>query len=188
VREIAAVIRDFHEAVATMEPPGCNWNDIAADPSGNAEILCHNDLAPWNLIRADERWVFIDWDLAAPGRRAWDVGWAMLSLVPFLPERVPPLPELEARLAAFCEGYGIDAVPEDVVDVAWERASYEAKLIHERGRLGIEPHARLLREGHGDLWQATAELIRANGDIWTRLVRGIIRSDRTGSSPSKLES
>ena len=89
--EVATVIRRFHDAATSFTaPPGAAWSERGADPDGPKEILCHNDLAPWNLVRTDEgRWVFIDWDLAAPGRRSWDLAWALLGFVP-LPPAVSP--------------------------------------------------------------------------------------------------
>jgi hypothetical protein len=73
--EIANVIRHFHDAASSFIGfDRFAWSDRGSDPSGAHELLCHNDLAPWNLIRSREgRWVFIDWDLAAPGRRSWDI-------------------------------------------------------------------------------------------------------------------
>lgn len=171
--EIGALIRELHAAVAGFTPPPCEWSDLASDPSGEHEILCHNDLGPWNLIRSNIGWVFIDWDLAAPGRRAWDLAWAALSLIPFFPNRLPDPIDLEQRLTAFCNGYGHEAVPPDLIQVAFERANHEATLIRERGARGIEPHARLLREGHGDLWNATAACIRSHEQAWTEIVKRI---------------
>lgn len=172
--EVAQLIRAFHDAASDFVPPACEWSDIASDPSVIAEIICHNDLAPWNLVRSGDRWVFIDWDLAAPGRLAWDLGWAILSLVPFFPDRMPPPAELRQRLNTFCCAYGLDRLPRDVIHVAFERADHEATLIRTRGERGIEPHARLLREGHYDVWRAAAENIAAHEQEWTQIVSDLL--------------
>jgi len=56
-------------AASFTPPAGAAWQQIAAFPGGG-EVICHNDLAPWNTVFARERPVaFIDWDLAAPGPR-----------------------------------------------------------------------------------------------------------------------
>lgn len=77
---VGALIRAFHNVSASFQPPAdAIWNPLM--PSGGHEIICHNDLAPWNLIIGSERWAFIDWDNAAPGTRLWDLAWAA-SLFP----------------------------------------------------------------------------------------------------------
>ena len=88
------------------------WHENGMDPVGPAELLCHNDLGAWNLVRRpDGRWVFIDWDLVAPGRRAWDLSWALLSLVPLMPHTHTPDTDVSRRLARFRDAYGTDLYP-----------------------------------------------------------------------------
>jgi hypothetical protein len=67
--EVVTSIRRFHDAVESFaDPERYEWSDRGGDPRGPHEIVCHNDLAPWNLVHTpDGRWVFIDWDFAAPG-------------------------------------------------------------------------------------------------------------------------
>jgi hypothetical protein len=44
--EVAATIRRLHETVARFEPPdAAPWAELARDPVGPPELLCHNDLA-----------------------------------------------------------------------------------------------------------------------------------------------
>jgi thiamine kinase-like enzyme len=57
------LVRAVHDASAAYEPDSdSTW--ITPIPAPGAELICHNDLAPWNLLIGD-RWVFIDWDAAA---------------------------------------------------------------------------------------------------------------------------
>ena len=91
--EVARLVRSLHDATA-------------GDPLAQAaEVVCHNDLAPWNLILDGGVPVaFIDFDDVAPGRRVDDLGyllWTFLSLGADIP------PELQAqRMVAVCNAYG----------------------------------------------------------------------------------
>ena len=75
---VAELVREFHD-LTTGTPL-----------AGDAEVVCHNDLAPNNTVYADRGAglrpvAFIDWDLAAPGQRIHDVAhvcWQYLGLGP----------------------------------------------------------------------------------------------------------
>ena len=152
---------------ASSRCDGFAWSDRGADPRGPAEILCHNDLGPWNLVHAsDGSWTFIDWDLAAPGRRSWDLALALLSLTPLMPDRVGTDARTRERIATFRAGYGSAGFPTDVLEVAVERCQVEAELIDRLGALGEEPYARLLDEGHAVVWHDAAAHIAAHAPRW----------------------
>lgn len=53
---IAGVIRDLHRAASSFLPPrSAEWN-VAIQPN-HEELICHNDLGAWNLVRCGSRWV-----------------------------------------------------------------------------------------------------------------------------------
>lgn len=57
LRRVGAIVRAIHDASADFVPArDAVWD--TAIPAPGAEMVCHNDLAPWNLI-VGERWVFI---------------------------------------------------------------------------------------------------------------------------------
>ncbi len=158
---VAGLIRRYHDAAESFPDIGAyRWAQRGGDPRGPHELLCHNDLASWNLIALDGGgWAFIDWDGAAPGRRAWDLGWAVTGLVPLFPDRGISERDVLRRLAVFADGYGRDRIPNDVLAVGLERCRHEADLIERRGAAGEAPYARLLAEGHAQSWNAAAEHI-----------------------------
>jgi hypothetical protein len=50
---LARLIRRFHDAATSFSPPaGAAWQRTAAFPGGG-DVICHNDLAPWNTAFAD---------------------------------------------------------------------------------------------------------------------------------------
>jgi tRNA A-37 threonylcarbamoyl transferase component Bud32 len=164
--EVAGTIHRLHDALADFVPPtDAVWAELARDPLGPPELLCHNDLAPWNLVRSARGWVFIDWDLAAPGRRRWDVAWSLLSFAPLWCEtRVEP-EEAGRRARLFCDAYGC-AFDAELLDVAVERCEREVAEITRRGAAGEAPFDRLLAEGHADAWWRTAQHVRAPPGGW----------------------
>lgn len=165
---VARLIRSFHNAVSDFHPADeYTWSDRGSAGRLVGELLCHNDLAPWNLVHTLEgRWVFIDWDLAAPGPRSWDLAWALLTFIPLMPGDEIDHSEIAHRLALFRHAYGPGLVETDVIDVAVARCRREADLIATLGRKGEPPYDRLLAEGHLDIWSRAAEHVRQHADRW----------------------
>ncbi|HVX43361.1 MAG TPA: phosphotransferase, partial [Mycobacteriales bacterium] len=169
----AQAIREFHDLSVGFT--GTGWLTDGADPSGVAEVICHNDLAPFNLIyRSRSVAAIIDWDGAAPGRRAWDLAYAAWRLVPLHRPGYAGLvgwPDLDRarRLALFVDSYGLDEPG---------RAGF-VELIRERQIRTIEGMRRLADAGRitplppedpraeaGDL-----PYLSANAAEWDRAVR-----------------
>jgi tRNA A-37 threonylcarbamoyl transferase component Bud32 len=160
-------IRSLHDAVADFVVDSAwRWSERAKDPSGSAEVLCHNDLGIWNLVRSGDDWVYIDWDLAAPGRRAWDVSLALLSAVSLMPTTGVDVARTVRRIRAFVRGYGADAFPLDTLEVAAERCGIEARMIEADAARGDTVAQRLLAEGHADTWRAAEQHIERNRTVW----------------------
>lgn len=81
---VGALLRDLHDSTsgitAAIEPTPSSLSD----PSGLREVICHGDPGPGNTVfRDDVAFAFIDWELASPGRRAWDLAIALRYWSPF---------------------------------------------------------------------------------------------------------
>jgi aminoglycoside phosphotransferase (APT) family kinase protein len=115
----AALIRRFH--------------DLAVDlVTNDAETVCHNDLSPCNFVFRDGLPVaIIDFDAAAPGTRAHDLGYAAWLWLDFGSPAVSPS-EQNRRLRLFIASYG-DLDISAVLDAMIHR---QAGLAEEGRRTG----------------------------------------------------
>lgn len=78
---LGTLIRAYHDAAATFPWAGREWLLETRQP---VETICHNEIFPWNTVfQAGLPVAFIDWDTAAPGPRAWELGLIAWFWVPF---------------------------------------------------------------------------------------------------------
>jgi Ser/Thr protein kinase RdoA (MazF antagonist) len=166
LRRVARLVREFHDAVADfVPPPDARWQALIP-PEGTA-IIAHHDLAPWNLVVHEDRSAFIDWDVAAPGSREWDVTYAMRGFVPLSANPAYRRDDAPARLRVFADAYGLTADErETIVPMLARRAAAVHDFLRDQARLGVSPWARHWREGHGEAWRADAEYIAALEGRW----------------------
>jgi len=169
---VGRMIRSYHEAVAAFTPPvDATWNVVI--PPDETTLIAHHDLAPWNLVRGGNTWVFIDWDNAGPGSPLWDLAYAAHGFVPLAPTTAPSV--AARRLTALVDGYGLAEqdrrrLPALIV----RRTMAMHALLHNGHQTGTQPWSRLWNEGHGDVWAANADYAEANIN---RLTEALLNSD-----------
>ena len=160
LRRVGILIRSLHDATGSFAPPvSAKW-DALSIPDGS-DIICHNDLAPWNLVCGADRWAFIDWDNAAPGSRLWDLAWATISFPPIEPDC--DLYAAATAIHAIVDGYRLQ--PSEygkLLRLMAERARVGSDLLIEGARTGRQPWARLYAEGHDRYWGPVADYISRN--------------------------
>lgn len=108
---VARLVRQFHDLTA------------GSRLAGGEQVVCHNDLAPKNTVYRDlgdglRPVAFLDWDLAAPGRRIHDVAhvcWQYLDLGPSIAD--PAVAGHGLRL--LCDAYGLDDRGSLVETIMW---------------------------------------------------------------------
>lgn len=165
LRRLSGMIRELHDAAESFHPPPlAEWN-VVITPD-REDLICHHDLAPWNLVRNGDRWVFIDWDGAGPGSRLWDLAYAASTFVPFVAGGEPSLDG--PRLRALADGYGLDEEQRTAFPAligAHTRGMYD--LLHSSSLTGEQPWARLYAEGHGEHWGPAADYIDGHLGRWT---------------------
>ena len=106
----ARLLRRIHDASVESARTSTGWRMPSREP---IEVVCHNDFAPYNLIFQDRLLVgAIDFDMAAPGPRLWDLAYLAYRLIPYAEDAEAPLSVRRAepaRLATLLSAYGTDA-------------------------------------------------------------------------------
>ncbi|MGE5594571.1 MAG: phosphotransferase enzyme family protein [Hyphomicrobiales bacterium] len=118
LRGVGVLLRELHEATRGFAlPDGVAWAHRSPRGTRRATaVICHNDVAPRNLIVRDGRpAAFLDWDFASPASPLWDVAHACWEFVPLADdarcERIgwSPLPARPERARVLADGYGLRA-------------------------------------------------------------------------------
>ncbi len=113
--DVAEWLRRYHRAVTDfVQPENTRWRltEARAEPG---EIICHNDVAPYNVAWEASGVVGVfDWDVAGPGKPELDLAFAAWNFVPL--HGVAQCRELgwmdpidrSARLRRFVDAYGLE--------------------------------------------------------------------------------
>jgi hypothetical protein len=166
---VAGMVRAYHDAVrGFVAPPGAVWQLPVHEP---VEVVCHNDIAPYNLVFDGERLTgVIDWDVASPGPRVWDLAYAAYRFVPLASPDNPDIPypgvdEQARRLARLCAAYGAaDVTPRVVLDTAAIRLRDLNAFMHREAAAGNAAQQAIIDRGRGRIYDLDAAYLEAHAD------------------------
>ena len=130
----AKLLRRYHDSVKSFKPPAdARWRMVS--PTA-AEVICHNDWSPWNALFQEGRFaLMLDWDLAGPGTRVWDVANGAYSWAPLASGLGPSIDEQARRLRLFLDSYGLKD-RKAVLPTLRVRVQHVAQFIREQAALG----------------------------------------------------
>lgn len=110
---VAQLLRSYHDVVAGFNPRAYNWPGPVPAPFRSG-LVSHNDPNLDNVVfRNGHAVALIDFDLAAPGSRIWDVAAAARLWAPLRPEgdiRDVRRGRSLHRFRLFVDAYGRDAI------------------------------------------------------------------------------
>ncbi len=123
LRDAARLLRRLHDASVPLAGVRDGWRSPVREP---AEVVCHNDFAPYNLVFDTDRLVgVIDFDYCSPGPRSWDLAYLAYRLAPLTGPQEPGGPagdgERASRLTRLIEAYDLAVGPSELVAVVVDR-------------------------------------------------------------------
>jgi hypothetical protein len=155
--------RDFDTADAVWQIP----------PHQPAEVICLNDVAPYNMVFDDARQLtgIIDVDTASPGPRVWDLAHLAYRLAPLTRAADTgagtPSPAVSRhRLDLLCRAYArtgdrVEIRPADVLRTAIDRLEDLALFTARRAAAGatqVAAHVQIYRDDAGWLAEHLEDL------------------------------
>lgn len=162
--ESATLLRHLHDCTADYQDTEARWRQPVRRP---AEVVCHNDFAPYNMVFDAGRLVgVIDFDMASPGPRVWDLAYLAYRLVPLTgpdnPDGIPNGPDRYARLARLLEAYGVPLPLDHVLEVVVDRLH---DLADDSDRRAVESNRDVLHR-HAALYRRDADYVHSLQADW----------------------
>jgi Ser/Thr protein kinase RdoA (MazF antagonist) len=172
---VGQFLRRLHDLSAEYEPPkDAEWQYVFPDPARH-EVIGHNDFAPYNMVFRDGNpKAIIDWDMAGPMPRLWDVAYAVYRFVPLswgpdIASYRPFItdPQVQSmRLRHFCDAYGLED-RSDLLDMVQARLEQLCAHMLTKAGDGDIAFQKMVDEGHLALYRRDIEALEAH--------RGLLR-------------
>jgi hypothetical protein len=175
---VAAMLRMFHDAQAGFRPtPGITWRAFGPPPP-DTEVVCHHDAAPHNVVwRPDGTLAMIDFDLASPGARIYDVAYSAWTWIPLFSDQDSRTlgwmrPDRSRRLRLFADAYGLSSRDRArFVSVVRARIVDHNEGIRRMAAAGDPVFVKIVENGHLRRPMRDLELLDAERPLWEAALR-----------------
>jgi aminoglycoside phosphotransferase (APT) family kinase protein len=153
LRSVGRLLRAYHEAtVGFVAPAKARWYFAPREP---AEVICHGDFAPHNLVFRDGvAAAVIDFDTVHPGPRVWDFAWTGFCFALSVMDAEHGSAELPNavrfhRLRVLADAYGLTAAERQALpEVTMARLRHLVDHLREQAAAGHPGFSRHVAEGH----------------------------------------
>jgi Ser/Thr protein kinase RdoA (MazF antagonist) len=161
----------YHRAVADFRPDGPVALQFGEAVLGANQIVCHNDIAPYNAVVADGRLRgIIDWDLIGPGTTRSDLAFVAWQWVPLQHPAIARMfgwddaGGLARRLRLLLDAYGLDE-RDGFIDDVIARVHLNRDAMLQRAAEGVEGYVRLVEQGHVEGMNAAIGFLTEQRDV-----------------------
>lgn len=169
----AKLLRQLHDASVGY------LNQLKGDevwmlpPLKPAEVICHADYAPYNVVVKNAHVVgIIDFDTCHPGTRVWDIAYAIYRWAPMSRPDADDIFGTQAehinRALTFCNAYGLAAnLRQQILPIMIERLQKMVDYITTKAANGNEDFITNMNDGHHIHYQKDIEYLKINAKIIT---------------------
>jgi hypothetical protein len=154
LEQVAEMTARYHRAVVDFRPAATVPWQTAPAALSEEQLVCHHDLAPYNIVVADGRLQgVIDWDLAGPGTALSELAFVAWQWVPLHGLFVTRLlgwshpPDRVRRLRLLLDAYGLDDRT-GFIDEVVQRITYNRDVMTRKAAEGDRAYQHLIRRGH----------------------------------------
>ena len=177
VKQAAVMLRKLHDATVDFTGLEEDIWFLRYDGDLQKEVICHNDFAPYNVTFQNNLPVgLIDFDVACPAPREWDIAFAVYRFVPLSRrvfcydlgtyrdyEQARDSKERKILLKTFLDIYGADI---DIKKYVILRLTSLVKLFDEECEKGNPAFIQMKAEGHQDFYIKEVDFIAENFHHW----------------------
>jgi thiamine kinase-like enzyme len=160
----------YHRAVIDFRPAGLVPWQSAPALLGSSEIVCHHDLAPYNIVLTGNRLKgIIDWDLAGPGSALSELAFLAWQWVPLHGPVVtgllgwPEPPDRIRRLNLLLDSYGLEDRT-GFIDEVITRIGYNRDVMVRKAAEGNQGYRSLIEQGHLVGMDEALSFLAGNGE------------------------
>lgn len=176
---LACLLGRFHDATegSTLLAKG-QWQ-LSYVEDREHEVICHNDAALYNVVFQNENAVaLIDFDMAGPGPRMWDIAYTLYTSVPlasFQPNHTSEKTvvyqsnlhsrERSRRIHLFFESYGIP-IPNELYQWIIQRLTTMCDTLRNGAAEGNLAFQKMLDEGHLAHYESEIRFVTDHFNDW----------------------
>jgi thiamine kinase-like enzyme len=165
----AKLLRDYHDASASFLNELQGNESWMLPPRKPAEVICHGDYAPYNVVLNGNKAVaMIDFDTAHPAPKVWDIAYALYRWAPLThpdnPDGFGSTQEKIDRAQLFCDVYGLTKVERvGMINLVIERLQGLVDFMRSEADRGNAAFIANIADGHHLAYLEDIDYLQTNG-------------------------
>ncbi|WP_338553129.1 aminoglycoside phosphotransferase family protein [Paenibacillus sp. KS-LC4] len=176
---LASLLRRFHDATAGSKLITKSSWQLSYMDEREHEVICHNDAALYNVVFQEGTPVaLIDFDMAGPGPRMWDIAYSLYTTVPlasFAPDHASGKTveyqsnlhsaERRRRIQLFFDSYGTP-IPNELCKWIIQRLETMCDTLRKGAAEGNLAFKKMVDEGHLAHYESEIQFVTNHFDDW----------------------